>query len=95
MEYKLVDVLTTRMVEAWEEAVYGKGIDKKQIVSQSAGVVRAAAAAGWFVGDKPNPDDMSPVEVIQLSTKVWQAYSVALGGGTKNSSARRQTTQKE
>lgn len=95
MQYKLVDVLTTRMVEKWESEVFGNGIEKKPIVSQSAGVVRAAVLAGWYDGEKPDADNTPPKEVIELATKVWQAYGVLFGADTKNLSARRHDTPKE
>jgi hypothetical protein len=84
MDYKLVSPLTTRMVETWEDAVYGKGVDKKPIVSQSMGVVRAAIAAKWFEGDTPDVDKLLPAEVVVISSEIWIAYGDAFMGAEKD-----------
>jgi hypothetical protein len=93
MEYKLVTKLTTKQVEEYEEAYFGQGLDDKPILTRSAGAVRAAAK--WYDGPVPNPDEIEPAEVVNLCTDIYLLYSKALGLNFPNLQARSRTSRKK
>ena len=96
MEYKLCNPLKTRQVEPCEKACHEDKIFAMGTppLTQNASAVRRAVEFGWYEGEKPDPDELSPAEVIALGTAVFQAYSAAMGFDAKNSRAARQTTPK-
>lgn len=96
MEYKIISPLKTRHVEGWEAEVIGvQKANQKPPLSGGAIAIRQAVEFGWFEGEKPNVDEMEPKDVVTLATKVWQAYSAAMGFDVKNSPARSPITQKK
>jgi hypothetical protein len=94
MTYKLTAPLLTRHVEPWSEYIFANKVLDKSQPTVAATAVRKAVEFGWFDGEKPNVDDMPPVEVLELSTLVFEAFGHAMGFDTKNLPGKPQTSPK-
>ena len=96
-EYKFVSPLKTRHVEPWAEYVRDAKVLDMSLIAKNATVIRKAMEFGWFdlkEGDVIDVDEMVPADVVELGTRIWNAYSAAMGFDLPNSPARPRVTKK-
>jgi hypothetical protein len=86
-DYKIVKPLLTRHVEPfldWWKATE-EARKTQTLVTASKQIVLQAAGLGWFEGEKPDPDNMPPVEMAKLGTALVAALNEAMAFDVPNS----------
>jgi hypothetical protein len=86
-EYKIVKPLLTKHVEPfldwWRDTKEER--NKQTILTANKNIVLKAVELAMFEGEKPDPDNMEPKEVIKLGDAIASAQDAAVDINIPNS----------